>query len=449
MGEPVAALVAEDRYIAEDALDLIEVDYEPLQPVLDPEEALKKDSPVVYEGVESNIAFHNTFVWGDVEGVFKEADLVVETEIKLQRYSSTTMEKNGCIANYDPSSGHLTTWNVDHVTGRLVEEISEVLGIPTNKISMIMPDTGGSYGNRNNKHNVITVSLLSKITGRPVKWVDTEREAFMTAGHACNGIFRVKAAVKRDGTVPGLKIFDIEDEGGYPTLATLQLLNKTSGVIGCYQIRAVSFEGYSVLTNKCPSIPNRGIGKPGINYIIERTMDRIAKTLKIDRAEIRSKNFILPEQFPYTTPNGRVYDSGNYPELLRRAKELVDYSNVIKEKERYRKDGRYLGVGIVSGVQYSVQLTPGFVPSEATTIKVDPMGKVYVLHGSGSTGQGHETALSQIIADELDIDIEDVVVEPGWNSSTHPYTEFSGVYTDKFHCTDVGSAIQAAREMKD
>lgn len=448
VGEPVVAVVADDRYIAEDALDKIVVEYEPLEPVLDPEKALREDSPLVYEGVGSNVAFHNTFVWGDVDGAFKESDLVVDTEIRLQRYSSTTMEKNGCVADYNVYTGHLTTWNVDHVTGRLMEEISEVMGVPTHKITMNMPDVGGSYGNRNNKHNVITVSILSKLTGRPVKWVDTEREAFNSSGHACNGIFKVKAAVKRDGTVLALKIFDIEDEGGYPTLATLQLLNKTSGIVGCYKIKAVSFEGYSVLTNKCPSIPNRGIGKPGINYIIERTMDKIAKTLGMDRAEIRSANFIQPDEFPYTTPNGRVYDSGNFPELLSKAKKLVGYEDLEPEKIKLREQGRYVGFGVVSSVQYSVQLTPGFVPSEATTIKIDPAGKVQVLHGSGSTGQGHETALAQVIADELGVNMDDIDIEPGWNSSTHPYTEFSGVYTNKFHCTDIGSAVQAARGIR-
>ncbi|MHB8566254.1 MAG: xanthine dehydrogenase family protein molybdopterin-binding subunit [Nitrososphaerales archaeon] len=446
-GEPVAAVVAEDRYIAEDALDLIEVEYEPLAPILDPESALKSDSPLVFEEGGSNVLFHETFVWGDVEGAFREADFVVETEIRLQRYTSTPIEKHGAIASFD-SDGRLTIYDVNHVTGRLIEDYSDALDLPTSKITVIMPDVGGSYGNRNNKRNAVNAAIVSRVLGRPVKWVETECEAFSAAGQSCNSIFRVKAAVKSDGRVLAMKIIDIEDEGGFPTLATLQLLNKTSSMVGCYKIRAISFEGTSVMTNKCPSIANRGIGKPGMTYIVERLMDRVADRLKMDPARIRQINFIQPHEFPYATPRGSIYDSGNYPELLRRAMELADYNKLRSEQAELARKGKYIGIGLAASIQASVQGVPGAVPSEATTMRIDSSGKIIVLHGSGSTGQGHETALAQVVADELGVDMSDVEVVPGLNSDTHPHTEFSGVYTDKFHCTDVGSAIQAARKMK-
>jgi 2-furoyl-CoA dehydrogenase large subunit len=461
VGQPIAAVAAVDRAAAEDALDLIEVEYEPLPAVVTPEAALSPEAPILFEEIGSNILWHDTFPYGDVDGAFEQADRVVRERITIHRYASTPLETFGSIAQYDPSTQTMTIWGSAHQPGQEINNVAAALGLSPGQVRMIVPPMGGGFGNKTRPIYHILVALLArKLGNRPVKWVEDRRESLLALGHAADGIMEIEAATKNDGTILGLRFRNIENEGAGIDFAGRHNLLMLSNLVNCYRIPAVSYEGYSVVTNCCPVIANRGIGKPFMCLAVERVVDAVAGATGLDRVEVRQRNFIQPDQFPYATPSGQTYDSGNYPEMLRKALALLDYEQLSAEQARARAAGRLVGIGIACGVEpagsnlsYGMLISgPGQLLSgqgEAARVRMEPDGSATVYTGGIESGQGHSTSLSQIVADQLGLRPEQVRIAATFDSHSHPYTQTSGNYSNKFNGHDTAAAIGAASKVRE
>jgi CO/xanthine dehydrogenase Mo-binding subunit len=460
VGEPVVGIAAVDRATAEDAAELVHVEYEPLPPILDAEQALKPDAPLVFEEIGSNVLWHNTFPYGDVNAAFAQADTIVNERVTIHRYSSTPLETFGVMAQYEPATHSFTIWGHTQQPAQDLHVVAAAFGVSPGQIRLIIPPMGGSFGNKVRPLFIIAVALLAQKAKRPVKWIEDRRESLLALGHAADGIMEMSAAVKADGTVLAIKFRNIENEGAGIDFAGRHNLLMLSNIVNCYRLHAISYEGYSVVTNRCPVVANRGIGKPFMCFAVERMMDAVARTLKLDRAEIRFRNFIQPDEFPYETPGGQTYDSGNYPEMLRKALARIDYAALQREQAEGRARGRLLGIGIATAVEPGgSNLSYGMLISgpsqllsgqgEAARVRLETDGTATVFTGGLDSGQGHATALAQIVADELGLHIKQVRIATTFDSASHPYVMTSGVYSNKFHGHDTVAAIGAARKVRE
>ncbi len=414
VGEPIAMVAAETRPKAEDALELIEAEYEPLPAIVSTEDAAGASAPLIYDELGSNVAWQGQVAYGDVDRAFEQADRIVRENLKIHRYSSTPLEPFACLAEYTPE--RLTIWCNAQNPEVIYEALTEALGI--DHVRVIVPDIGGGFGQKIHlirKYAVLT-ALMSMKTGRPVKWIEDRSEHMMAGGHSCDQEFDVEAAVKADGEVLGLKIRDTDDVGGSVSTLTIHFTNKLNNLFNTYKVQHLRLEGRSVLTNKCPVVPNRGIGKPGMCFIWERMMDRIAQELALDPIAVRRRNLIEADAFPYTTPNGNIHGSGDYQGLLDRVLKNVGYDDVRRRQQQEREQGRFLGIGVVVGVEPGgrnaardmaifpdSKAMPGAGGVEGATVKIEKSGAVVFTLGSPSCGQSHETTASQIIADVLGV----------------------------------------------
>lgn len=462
VGEPVAALAARTRGAAEDALELISVEYDPLPAVVDTAEAMRSTSTLLFEELGSNLAWKGSLHYGDVAAAFKQADKVVKEKLKIHRYSSTPLEPLACIASFDAASKKLTVWVNAQVPEVIYDALREALALED--IRIIIPDIGGGFGQKIHliRKYVVIVSLLAIKTGRPVKWIEDRSEHMMAAGHSCAQEFDVEAAVKKDGTVLGLKFKEIDDVGGSVSTLTIHFTNKLNNLSNTYKVKNILLEGYSVVTNKCPVIPNRGIGKPGMCFIWERMMDRIAQELNLSPVEVRSINLVQPGEMPYTTPSGNIHDSGDYPGLLKRALEKIDYEKLKDEQKRAREQGRLLGIGVVIGVEPGgrnaardmaifpeMKESPGAGGVNGATIKLEKNGTLTLFLGSPNCGQSHETTTAQVAADILGIGPEHISVSTPFDSDLAPWGVAAANSGNNFHLYDIGAVHGAASRLKE
>lgn len=457
VGEPVVAIAARDRAAAEDAADDIEIEYEALTPVVDAEAALQPDAPLVFEEVGSNVLWHNTFPYGDVDGAFEAAEQVISERFTIHRYASTPLETFATMVQYEPGANTFTVWGHAQQPGQDLNTLAAALGISPGQVRLIVPPLGGGFGNKVRPLYHLVLAVLARKVGRPVKWIEDRKESLLGLGHAADGIMEVQAAVKRDGEILGLKFRNIENEGAGIDFAGRHNLLMLSNMVNCYRMQAVSYEGYSVVTNRCPVVANRGIGKPFMCFAVERMVDVIAAELSLDPVDIRMRNFIQPDQFPYDTPSGQTYDSGDYPAMLRQALEVVGYDEARREQAQ---GGRAIGIGIAAGVEpggsnlsYGMLISGPNQPlsgaGEAARIRMEADGTVTVYTGNPDSGQGHATALSQIVASELGLELSQVRIASTFDSSSHPYLMTSGNYSNKFHANDTAAVIGAARKIRD
>src|SRR6266404_2695522 len=418
VGHPVAVVVATDRYIAADALDLVEVDYEPLQAVADPEKALAKGAPAVHPEWPDNIAFTFHQEGGEPEKAFKEAEVVVKQRITSQRLIPTAMETRGVVAEYHGAEKSLILHSSTQIPHLMRTLVAMMLGLPENHLRVITPEVGGGFGSKLNVYaEEALMCHISQKIGKPVKWIESRRENFLCTIHGRGHVDYYELAAKRDGTVLGLRLKLIQDLGAYhqlltPAIPTLSVLMMP----GLYKFRNVNADIVGVFTNCVPTDAYRGAGRPEATHGIERMMDLLAAELKMDPAELRLKNFIGNDQFPYQTATGLSYDSGNYAAPLKKALDLADYRKFRTEQKKAKADGRLLGIGISTYGEICA-----FGPSPATpaggwesaTVKIDPTGKVTVMTGASPHGQGEETTFAQIAADELGVPIDDIMVLHG------------------------------------
>ena len=419
VGEPVAAVVAENAYIARDALDLIEADYEPLPVVTDPEKALEPGSPVIHEQWDSNIAGTYKLESGDVKRAFREADRVVKIRLVNQRLSPAPLEGRAVQASYQQGEKLLTVWAATQGPHSQRARIARLLRIPEDRIRVITIDVGGSFGSKMNVFPEDGLApFLAMRLGRPVKWIETRRESLLATFHGRGQINYAELALNRKGRILGLKCRSVADVGAYLQMLTALIPSTTvTMAVGCYKIPAVSMELTEVFTNKMSTDLYRGAGRPEATYILERAIDSAAAELGLDPAVVRSRNFPKPSEFPYTTPTGLVYDSGNYQRSLKKALALAGYQKLRERQKRMRKQGRLLGIGIASYVEMCsigpASASPAGGGWESATVRVSPSCKVTVLTGSSPHGQGGETTFAQIAAEQLAVPYEDVTVLHG------------------------------------
>lgn len=460
MGEPVAAVVAEDPSIAEDALALIDVEYEPLSPVVKIEDALKEDAPLIFEEAGGNVLLHDRMVHGNIEDATREADFLFKEHFKVHRYSSTPLEPWAIIADYDSATDSFAVWSNDQQHGRSIVNVCNVLGISNNKFRLIIPDSGGGFGIKLALWPYTAIlCLLAKRVDKAVRWIQTRREHLLAGSHAPDAYVEIELAVKKDGRILGLSMKDIENDGSFIHTAGIYALIKFATMVGCYNIKATSAELMSVVTNKGPTVQNRGVGKPTMIFVLERTVDLIARKIGLDPSEIRFRNFIQPEQMPYTTPSGEIYESGNYPECLRKALNLVNYEEFKMQREKMRKEGKYIGLGMSAGIEpgtsnlgyyYTSKGLPEYTGNaEGAIVGIDFDGNVNVLSGSVDSGQGHATTIAQVVADMLATTPDRVSMQTQMDSFISPFVGHSGVYSNKFNDVDLGAVIMATKKVRD
>ncbi len=417
-GHPVAVVVATDRYVAADAAELVEVDYEPLPAVADPEKALAAGAPAVHPEWPDNIAFTFHQEGGDTAQAFREADVVVKQRITSQRLIPTAMETRGVVAEWRQGEQGFTMYSSTQIPHLMRTLVAGILGLPENHLRVITPEVGGGFGSKLNVYaEEALMCFIARQIGKPVKWVESRRENFQCTIHGRGHVDYYELAARRDGTMLGLKLKLIQDLGAYhqlltPAIPTLSVLMMP----GLYKFKSITADIVGVFTNAVPTDAYRGAGRPEATHGIERMVDILAAELKMDPAEIRLKNFVQPDEFPYATTTGLAYDSGNYAEPLRQAMATVDYAALRREQEQARQSGKLMGIGLSTYGEICAMGPSAAMPAggwESATVKIEPSGKVTVLTGASPHGQGEETTFAQIVADELGVDIDDVVVVHG------------------------------------
>ncbi len=422
VGDAVAVVVAESRAAAKRAAGLVDVDYEPLPVVVDAEKALEKGAPVLHEELGSNLAFTYPVKGGDIEKAFRDAEVVVRQRVVNQRLIPNAIEPRSVVAKVE--SGELTLWSTTQIPHFIQLFAALNLGFSQNKVRVIAPEVGGGFGSKLNVYaEELLVAFLAKTLGRPVKWTEERREGYLSTTHGRDLVHDAEIAAKRDGTVLGLRIRTVANMGGY-----LQAFAPVSATIlhvyilpGAYRIGAFDCEVRGAYTNTAPIDAYRGAGRPEATYLIERMMDRLADEIGVDPAEVRRRNFVPADAFPFTTITGIQYDSGNYRPALERALEIADYKGFAKRREEARTRGKHRGIGIASYVEIcglapskaNGALGVGWGGYESARIRVYPTGAVQLFTGTSPHGQGHETSWSQIVADQLGVRPDDVEVLHG------------------------------------
>jgi len=450
VGEPVAVVVAEDLYTARDAAELVEVDYDPLPVVTDMEKALSKDTPFVHDEFKSNQAFTHTLKNGDIGAAFKKADRVVKQRMINQRLAPIAMEPRAVIAEYLPGENRLTVWSSTQIPHLLKTQISVLVGLPETAVRVIAPEVGGGFGSKLNVYGEEgIVPWLAMKLGRPVKWNEERRENFLATIHGRDTINDLELALKKDGTILGLRSRILADMGAYHQLLTPLIPQLTALMhAGCYKIPAIQIDVVGVFTNKMSTDAYRGAGRPEATYNVERIMDIAARELGMDPVQFRLKNFPRPKEFPFTTITGLTYDSAKYQESLKRALKLAGYDALRRRQKSGWKAGKYYGIGVSTYVEICAIGPSAATPAggwESGTVRIEPTGKVTLLTGASPHGQGEETTFAQLIADELGIDPDDVNVVHG-DTMAVPY----GIGTFGSRATAVGgtAAYMATQKLK-
>src|ERR671922_2875883 len=409
VGVPVAAVVAHSRALAQDAADAIAVEYAALPSVVNAEKALEPGAPLAREELDSNICYTATKKGGDVDKAFAEAEHIVRLHIASPRLVALALEPRGVLATPEPT-GDLTVWLSTQSPHRVRADLATAIGFPEHRLRVIAPDVGGGFGSKGPLYQEYALAChLALQLGRPIKWISTRMEDFLTTNQGRDQIMTSELALKRDGTMLGLKVRVVANLGAYLQSNTAGPPQRMMAMApGCYQIQNCHVEIVSVFTNTISTGPYRGAGRPESVLNIERLIDKAARDLGIDRLEIRRKNFIRTEQFPYRTGVNVEYDSGDYEKSLDEALRLSDYEELIRYRDEARKRGELVGVGLSTFVEPS-----GGVGFESATVRVERGGNVTVLTGSSSHGQGHETVFAQVAAEKMRVAMDQVAIRHG------------------------------------
>lgn len=457
-GEAVMAVVAESRYLAEDALDEIAARYEPLPAVVSAEAAMGEASALVHEEAGSNVLLSRAFAQGDVEAAFAGAALVLGDRFRFHRHAGVTLENRACLAEYQAGTEELTLWSSTQVPGIVRDVLADALGMPGHRVRVVAPDVGGGFGVKSAVYpEEIAVCVLARRLGRPVKWVGDRREDLLSSTQAWDEVIDAELAVEADGRLRGLRARVLADVGAYsvhPWTASIEVIQVVSFLPGPYRVPCYRGEALGVATNKAPMGPYRGVGRPVSTFVTETLLDRAARRLGLDPLEIRRRNLLRPDELPYRSPSGIVWDSGSFLESLERAAELVEYSRVREEQARGRAAGRHLGVGIaayveLTGVGSAIPASPGATVStgtEGATVRVDPAGTVTASFGLACHGQGHETTLAQVVAAELGARLADIRIVHGDTAASPVGT---GTYASRSAVIGGGAAILASRAVRE
>jgi CO/xanthine dehydrogenase Mo-binding subunit len=432
VGEPVAAVAATSRYVAEDALELIEVEYEALETVMDPVAACEPGGPLVVEERGTNVMMQRLFTWGEVDAAFAEADHVFTEKFRWNRLGANPMETYGCISEWNPAEGSITVRGGFQSPSHMALGRAASFGLPANKVRMIAHPHGGSFGGKGGVRGTdISILLSRKAGGRPVKWIEDRMEYLVAGGsQAWDRHYEVSIAVKTDGTVTGLKVKLLNDIGANGEgFGAINAAKPLAAFTGPYTIGAAQYDLTLVATNKVPESPYRGMGPPPHNFVLEQMMDIAARDLGLDTAEIRRRNFIPKDRFPYTIPSGNEYDSGDYEAVLDKVLVLADYPKLRQAQAEAREQGRLVGIGVASAIEpgvfdwnaYAIVGVQGTGVPEGATVSFDILGNASVRVGFALEGQGQYTLCAQLVADYFAIDMDAVTVTPLDTATAPPH----------------------------
>ena len=447
VGEIVAMVVAESRARAEDAAEAIEVEWEPRPVVTDMRQAAEPGTPLVHEAWGTNVGVGFTHAIGDVEAAFARADLVMSETFHIQRYVGMPLESRGAVAVWDRRDGTLTTWNSTQVSHFVQQGLAGALGLPHHKVRVIAPDLGGGFGTKASGYpEDHLVPIAAIVLNRPVKWVEDRREHMMSAAHARHQVHAISLAARRDGTIVGLRDRIWLDLGAYNVWGIVLPYNTVAHLIGPHRIANMRVDVQAVTTHKTPNAPYRGAGRPETVFAMDRAVDRLARELRIDPAEIRRRNYIrsdeLPYDFgmPYRDGNPLVYDSGDFPAALEAALKAADYDEFRRDQPALRARSIFRGIGISGYVEGTA-----IGPFEGATVKVDLGGRVLVATGAVNSGQGHETSFAQVCADALGVPLEHVTVVGG-DTATVPFGV--GTFASRSGVTAGNSIADACQQVR-
>jgi CO/xanthine dehydrogenase Mo-binding subunit len=447
-GEPVAAVIAETEYAARAAAELIQIDYEVLPAVVDAKHAMQPDAPLLYEEWGDNVQVHVTFEWGDIDSVFSEADRVLKVSWQEGRVSGFPIEPRGCVALYDKNTKELTMWGTYQTPYIAQRCISTTLRLPRSKVKVIALDIGGAFGNKINSWKDTVVALGSILTGRPVKWFENTREFIVTGPHQRDTIWEGEVAVTNGGKVLGVRAKYIQDLGVESTnrgAAAMSIVPACAAIPNAYRLKALKVDAYGVVTNKSFFCAYRGYGKDKGVKFMERIMDWIAAELKIDPAEIRKRNFIKANEFPYKQISGYVYDSGDYEKVFDEAIRMADAEKWRQEQQTLQGSGRYIGIGYAFTVEPAGVTVANCVFTGATEarIRINEDGFVEVWSDRTEVGQGGNITIGNVVSEILGANLEDIIVHNVTSDmvGSGPISSRGAVYP-------LSAVAKAARELK-
>jgi 2-furoyl-CoA dehydrogenase large subunit len=465
VGEPVAVVVAASRHVAEDAAERVEVDYEPLPAVVDVRDAIRPGAPRLHDDADGNVASDRTFAFGPVDERFAQAAHVVTGEFSFPRYSSTPIETYAIVADWerDADGDRVTAWANFHGPFVLQPVISGALGLPPHRVRLIVPeDIGGSFGIKSATYPyIVLLALASKHAGAPVRWIEDRVEHLLASSAGNDREMRFEAAVDDDGRIRALRLDLIDNVGAYLRPPEPSTLYRCFGnLTGAYAVEAVGLRSRAVVTNKAPTGLNRGFGGQQLYFGLERLVDKVAAALGEDPAQLRRRNFVAGDAFPYETPTGGSYDSGDYEAVLDRALERCGYAELRERQRAARAEGRLLGVGLATIVDpsgtnlgYVSVATPAETrfaghqksgSTEHVRVTVDMAGGVTAMLGTTPQGQGHRTVARQVVAERLGLPIDRVRAVVEMDTATTPWTVSSGSYSSRFAPLTTSALVDAA-----
>jgi CO/xanthine dehydrogenase Mo-binding subunit len=460
-GEPVAAVVATNPMIAEDAAELVEVEYEPLPAVMDSETAVT-DETIIHEFAGTNRNWHGNFEYGDPDKAFAQAAHIVHIDkLHFHRFSSTPLENNGVVAEWNLKEERITFWSTNSFPAFAAQFLSPALGVRIDQMHLQSFDIGGGFGIKITSYPQMACCALAsrKLGGRPVKWIETRTEHMLASAHGNERTFlNTRVALDSNGVITAIESTHLDDCGAFPRYEPLGCIIWAQVLPGAYRLRNMRIDFSQTVTNKCPVGPNRGYSRMQHLWFLERVIDICGHSLGIPTDVIRMRNYIQPNEFPYTTPNGCVFDSGNYPEMLRIAKNLVGWDDWKKKQAAAREEGRLIGIGIGTTLDSGTnnfgqaRIINPYAPfsgqSKAANVKLDIYGEVVVFLGSVPQGQGHETTAAQVVAEVLEIPPDMIHVKPGFDSDQNVYTGHTGTYASQFAVTGLSAIHGAAVKLR-
>jgi carbon-monoxide dehydrogenase large subunit len=455
-GDPIAVVIADDKYTARDAVDLIDVDYEPLPAAIDVEKAMQPGAPLLYEKFGTNVGISIHPDTADIDRVFQEVQasggVIVKGRFVNQRVAPSPMETRGVLAEYRKSDKTLNVWSSSQIPHLLRNYLAEQMHLPQHQVRVIVPEVGGGFGCKLNIYPEEALAAFAAMKlGRPVKWIEGRDECLAATIHGRDQIDYVEAAADQSGKVQGLKVHIISDLGSYLQFFTdvIAIAFTLPMISGCYDIPAVYGSCDCVFTNKAPTDAYRGAGRPEACYMIERAIDLVAYELGKDPAEVRLTNFVRPEKFPHKMATGALYDSGEYARALHKAMEVADYQQMRREQAEKRAKGELVGIGVSSYVEICGVGPKGTAPFgmyESARIRIEQSGTVMVYTGTSPHGQGEETTFAQIVGSELGIPAEDVVLLHGDTDST---PEGRGTYGSRTTAVGGSAVLQATQRLRE
>ena len=459
VGEAVVAVVAETRDLARDASELVEVEYEPLAALVDARAALDEATPVLHDDAGSNLMWEGVYEWGDLDAAFAEADRIVKIkELHFHRFNSTPLECDGALVEYNRGTGQWTIHTNNQFPGFAAIMMGPAMRTGLDKLRFVTQDIGGGFGNKITSHpQLVACCLLSRKLNRPIQWTEWRTDFHLSMSHGNERWFHdTEVAVRSDGTLLGFRTKALDDAGAWLRYEPLGGVIWAQVTPGMYKWQNIRVEFTQVATNKAPCSPNRGYSRMQHLWFTERMIDIVAHELGLDPVEVRKRNYVKAEDMPYETPNGCIYDSGDYAQMLDIALDLIGWDGVEARKEEARSRGKIVGVGIGSTLDSGTNnfgqsrlINPELQFSgnnEVATVKLDIFGEIVVTLGTTPQGQGHETTASQVVADILGCSVDDVHVRAGHDSYWNSHAGFSGTYASQFAVTGL-SAVKGATDM--